>query len=164
MEMDADGRHDREVKMTTTETAPRIVVGVDGSPDSLTALEWAARQAELTSAALEVVATWEWPNTYGVPFSLPAEYDPDADARRILEDAVVPVHAAHPSVTIRANAVKGPPAPTLVDLSRGAALLVVGSRGHGEFAGMLIGSVSNHCASHAHCTVVVVRPSTEASD
>ena len=150
--------------MTTTAVSPRIVVGIDGSSDSLAALEWAARQAELTSSTLEVVTTWEWPNSYGVPFTLPAEYDPDADARRVLEDAVAPVHVAHPSVSIRASAVKGPPASTLVDLSQGADLLVVGSRGHGEFTGMLIGSVSNHCASHAHCTVVVVRPPAEARD
>jgi len=54
--------------------------------------------------------------------------------------------------------VEGPPAPTLVEASHRADLLVVGSRGHGEFTGMLIGSVSNHCASHAHCSVVVHRP------
>ncbi len=149
--------------MTTAATAPRIVVGIDGSSDSLVALEWAARQAELTGSTLEVVTTWEWPNTYGVPFSLPEEYDPDADARGVLEQAVAPVHSAHPSVTIQASAVKGPPAPTLVDLSQGADLLVVGSRGHGEFTGMLIGSVSNHCVSHAHCSVVVVRPPADVS-
>ncbi len=149
--------------MTTTAAGPRIVVGVDGSADSLAALEWAARQAALTASTLEVVTTWEWPNTYGVPFSLPAEYDPDADARRVLEDAVAPVHATHPSLAIRASVVKGPPAPTLVALSQEADLLVVGSRGHGEFAGMLIGSVSHYCASHAHCSVVIVRPPAEVS-
>jgi nucleotide-binding universal stress UspA family protein len=163
VEVGAEGCLDAEVIMAATATEPRIVVGIDGSPDSQIALEWAVRQAELTSSTLEVVTTWEWPNTYGAPFALPAEYDPDADARRVLEEAVAPIHAAHPSVTIRASAVKGPPAPTLVDLSQGADLLVVGSRGHGEFAGMLIGSVSNHCVSHAHCSVVVVRPPAEAS-
>jgi nucleotide-binding universal stress UspA family protein len=55
---------------------------------------------------------------------------------------------------------EGHPAPLLVEASRGAALLVVGSRGHGEFAGMLLGSVSEHCVSNAHSPVVVVRDGT----
>lgn len=144
--------------MTSTQTGPaRIVVGVDGSPSSMAALEWAANQAELTGSTLDVVAAWEWPMTYGAPFALPSEYDPAADARRELDDAIATARTAHPKVQFRPVVVEGHPAPALVDASRGASLLVVGSRGHGEFAGMLLGSVSEHCVTKAHCPVLVLR-------
>jgi nucleotide-binding universal stress UspA family protein len=136
----------------------RIVVGIDGSPSSLAALEWAARQAALTGSTLDVVTTWEWPASYGMGFSyLPPDYDPAGDARRVLDDVVKPVSGTYPEIAIRLIVVEGHPAPALVEASRGADLLVVGSRGHGEFAGMLLGSVSEHCATKAHCPVLVIR-------
>lgn len=144
----------------TTLTAPgeaRIVVGVDGSESSLHALEWAARQAELTGDVLEVIATWEWPPNYGWAVPLPEGWDPQADVTRVLTDICDRLHQAHPAVNLRPRVVEGHPAPVLVEASSGAALLVVGSRGHGEFAGMLLGSVSEHCVAQAHCPVVVVR-------
>ena len=95
--------------------------------------------------------------TYGAPFALPSEYDPAADARRELDDAIATARTAHPKVQFRPVVVEGHPAPALVDASRGASLLVVGSRGHGEFAGMLLGSVSEHCVTKAHCPVLVLR-------
>ncbi len=67
------------------------------------------------------------------------------------------VAADHPEVTIDLTVEEGHPAPVLVTASKGASLLVVGSRGHGEFAGMLIGSVSEHCVTNAHCPVLVLR-------
>jgi nucleotide-binding universal stress UspA family protein len=146
------------MSVTTSLTTPthRIVVGIDGSSNSITALRWAARQAELTGALLEVLTTWEWPNTYGVPLVVPEGYDPEEDARRVLE-ALKPVREAHPAVVFRPIVVHSHPAPALVEASREAELLVVGSRGHGEFSGMLLGSVSEHCATNAHCPVLVVR-------
>jgi nucleotide-binding universal stress UspA family protein len=138
----------------------RILVGVDGSPASLHALSWAARQAELTGGSLEVLMTWQWPGTYGWAAPIPADYDPEADVRRTLEAAVEPLHAAHPGVTIRPEVAEGRPEPILVERSKGADLLVVGSRGHGEFVGMVIGSVGEYCAAHAHCPVLVHRPKT----
>lgn len=134
----------------------RIVVGVDGSPASLAALEWAAQQATLTGAPLEVVTTWEWPQSFGWALPLP-DYNPAEDAGRMLDEATQKVRTAHPGLEVRTSVVGGHPAPTLVDASNGASLLVVGSRGHGEFAGMLLGSVSSHCVTNAHCPVVVVR-------
>ena len=134
-----------------------IVVGIDGSPPSLDALSWAARQAATTSASLEVVTTWEWPSSYGWAVPVPEDFDPERDVRQTLETTVAPVRAAHPDVQITTRVVSGHPAPVLVDASKGAELLVVGSRGHGEFAGMVIGSVSEHCAAHAHCPVLVHR-------
>jgi nucleotide-binding universal stress UspA family protein len=134
----------------------RIVVGIDGSASSVAALEWAANQAELTGAALEVMMTWEWPYGYGWS-PVPNDYDPAHDAEKYLADVLTPVRAAHADVSIQATVIEGHPAPLLVKASDGADLLVVGSRGHGEFAGMLLGSVSEHCVSNAHCPVLVVR-------
>jgi nucleotide-binding universal stress UspA family protein len=135
----------------------RIVVGVDGSESSVRALTWAAEQAELTGAVLEVVTTWEWPSSYGFGLVVPEEWSPSDDAQKVLDQAVQPVAEAHPGVTIHPTIIEGHPAPVLVKESEGAELLVVGSRGHGEFAGMLLGSVSEHCVTNAHCPVLVTR-------
>ena len=145
----------------TTQATPtrRIVVGVDGSACSIAALDWALRQAELTGAVVEALTTWEWPNTYGVALVVPEGYDPEADARTVLEDSLTEARESHPGTVIRPIVVHSHPAPALVEASRGADLVVVGSRGHGEFTGMLLGSVSEHCVSNAHCPVLVLRQS-----
>ncbi|HXA74638.1 MAG TPA: universal stress protein [Acidimicrobiales bacterium] len=135
----------------------RIVVGFDGSPSSLDALSWAARQAELTSASVEVVMCWEWPSSYGWALPVPEDFDPEGDIHRTLETALTPLRTAHPQVAIDGRVVEGHPAPVLVEASKAADLLVVGNRGHGEFVGMVIGSVSEHCAANAHCPVLVHR-------
>jgi nucleotide-binding universal stress UspA family protein len=134
----------------------RIVVGIDGSDPSLAALGWAVRQAELTQARLEVVTTWEWPTSYGWAPAIPSDYDPAGDAERMVEDTLSKTRTEHPAVDIRLLVVEGHPAAVLVHASREADVLVVGSRGHGGFPGMLLGSVSQHCAANAHCPVVVV--------
>jgi nucleotide-binding universal stress UspA family protein len=134
-----------------------IVVGVDGSPSSLAALDWAARQGELTGSSLELVMAWEWPTTYGAPFMFATDWNPAQDAAKVLDSAVATVRAAHPGVDIHSTVVEGHPAVALVAASKGAQLLVVGSRGHGEFAGMLLGSVSEHCVTNANCPVLVLR-------
>lgn len=135
----------------------RIVAGVDGSPSSLDALVWAAQQAERTGAALEVLSTWEWPASLGWAVPVPDDFDPEGEVRQALQAATEPVRATHPDVQIITRVVNGHPAPSLVEASKGADLLVVGSRGHGEFLGMVIGSVSEFCASHAYCPVLVHR-------
>ncbi len=143
---------------SAAQTVPgRIVVGVDGSQSSLDALSWAGRQAAMTSASLEVVTTWEWPSSYGWAVPVPEDFDPERDVRQTLETTLEPVRAAHPQVQVTARVVSGHPAPALVEASKGAELLVVGSRGHGEFVGMVIGSVSEYCAAHAFCPVLVHR-------
>ena len=134
-----------------------IVVGVDGSASSLAALEWGAHQAELTKTALRAVTVWAWPTTYGYPVPVATGFDPAADAAKVLDDAVAGIRRAHPSVDLRTSVLEGATAKLLVEASKGAELLVVGSRGHGELAGMLLGSVSEHCAAHAHCPVLVIR-------
>jgi nucleotide-binding universal stress UspA family protein len=141
-------------------TGHRIVVGVDGSPASVDAVEWAAHQAELTGADLEVLMTWEWPESYGWSLPVPSDYDPAADSENLLKRILEPVRNDHPNVTIHPTILEGHPAPLLVEASAGADMLVVGSRGHGEFAGMLLGSVSEHCVTNAHCPVLVFRDGT----
>ena len=137
------------------ETAHRIVVGIDGSPSSIAALEWAAKQAELTGASLEVLMTWEWFNGYGWS-PIDPEFDQERVCQTALSDHLKPVRDAHPDISIQAAAIEGHPAPLLVKASEGADLLVVGSRGHGEFVGVLLGSVSEHCVTNAHCPVLVL--------
>jgi nucleotide-binding universal stress UspA family protein len=131
--------------MATQEVRP-IIVGVDGSSSSLAALDWAARQGALTHEPLLVILTWEWPRNLGWAAPVPDGYDPESDARHVVDE-----------VEIRGSATQARPAPALVEASRGSSLLVVGSRGHGGFSGMLLGSVSQHCVTNAHCPVVVIR-------
>jgi nucleotide-binding universal stress UspA family protein len=137
--------------------AGTIVAGVDGSPASLEALAWAARQAALTGGVVLAVTTWQWPTTYGLPVPVAEGFDPAAEASRLLDEAVEETRRAHPGVDLRTSVVQGPAGVALVGASEGAELLVVGSRGHGELAGMLLGSVSERCVTHAHCPVLVVR-------
>ena len=133
-----------------------IVVGVDGSESSRKALRWAARQAQLTGSEIAAVMSWEVPTAvYWVPY--PEGLDLEANARKLLAATVEETLGPDPAVPVTQAVVQGHPAPSLVDASGRADLLVVGSRGHGEFTGMLLGSVSEHCVARAHCPVVVVR-------
>lgn len=147
----------------TPQGAGRIVVGIDGSPSSLAALHWAARQAELTQATLEVVMTWEWPAANGWGPPVPVDFDPSEDVRKALEEAITSVRADHPGLSVTGLVARSHPSPYLVERSQGADLLVVGSRGHGEFVGMVLGSVSEHCAAKAHCPVLVYRDGKEGA-
>jgi nucleotide-binding universal stress UspA family protein len=133
----------------------RIVVGVDGSPSSHQTLRWAARQAKLTGASLQVVACWESPTTD--IWEVPPAFDSVDDARRNLEVTVVEVLGDGPGIDIDLTVVEGQAAPVLLEAARGASLLVVGSRGHWGLTGRPLGSVSEHCVAHAPCPVTVVR-------
>lgn len=134
---------------------PTIVVGIDGSEPSRQALRWAARQAKLTGAKLHVVICWELPSlAYMSP--LPAGLDFEGDTRTVLQ-ATLEEELGADAAQVETSIAEGHPAPVLVEQSKYADLLVVGSRGHGAFTGMLLGSVSEHCVTHAQCPVVVVR-------
>ena len=139
------------------EVASRVIVGVDGSTSSLGAVGWAGDYAAATGVPITLVAAWEWPTSYGWSIPMPADYDPAADAQRILDDAAARLRERHPSLAVETRPVEGPPAQVLVDASETAALLVVGCRGHGQLTGMIIGSVSERCVAHAHCPVLVYR-------
>jgi len=139
--------------------ASRIVVGVDGSQSSRAALRWAASEARLRGAALDVVYCWHHPLETFVPaWGVPPWDDLEAEARRRL-DELTSAEGLSPDQPPVTNPIllQGPAAPALIATARGADLLVVGARGHGAFAGMLLGSVSQHCVTHATCPVVVVR-------
>ena len=140
-----------------TGRAPRILVGIDGSQPSIDALEWAGRQAKLTNSSMDIVMTWDWPASFGWAVPLPADYDPAVNVRELLSDAEAGIRAKFPDIEITTHVVEGHPAPVLVEASKNVDLLVVGNRGHGEFVGMLIGSVSEFCATNAHCPVLVHR-------
>ncbi len=138
------------------EAQAKIVVGVDGSPSSRQALRWAARQGKLTAASLEVISCWEFPTSY--LWETPPTYDdPGGDVKRKLQATITDVLGDDPGLDIEVSVIGGKAATVLVDAARGASLLVVGSRGHGAFTGMLLGSVSEHCVRHAPCPVTVVR-------
>ncbi|MHB1508346.1 MAG: universal stress protein [Acidimicrobiales bacterium] len=148
----------------STEKAPsRIVVGVDGSDSAKAALAWAAGQALLTGASLQVVISWEIPSTYGWATPLPEDLDFEADARKVLTETVAEVVGSEESerLELTLSIVEGHPAAVLLREAKGSALVVVGSRGHGSFSGMLLGSVGLHLATHASCPVVIVRDGAE---
>ena len=142
----------------------RIVVGIDGSPSSVAALNWALRQADLTGSTLEAITTWEWPTAGGLGMATPAAFDPKHDAQLVLDQVVASAEPGHSAVSIDSKVVGGPAGTALVDASRGADLLVVGSRGHGELVSFLLGSVSEHCVTHAHSPVLVVRDEEQPGD
>lgn len=138
-----------------------IVVGVDGSPSSQRALRWAVEQARLVGASVEAMIAWQDPGIYGVGYGwAPVGFDTGAIAAaadKVLTDCLTELPANLVSaVPVRSRVVEGLPAQVLLDAAQAAQLLVVGSRGHGRVAGMLLGSVSQHCVQHAPCPVVVV--------
>ncbi|HVM67565.1 MAG TPA: universal stress protein [Acidimicrobiales bacterium] len=133
----------------------RIVVGVDGSDSSRRALEWATGEALLRGATLEAVIAWHRPPEMSYP-AVPIDNDFEGDARQALANELDAMLGPGAQGVVR-RVEPGSAAPVLIEASRGADLLVVGSRGHGAFTGMLLGSVSRHCTAHAHCPVVVVR-------
>jgi nucleotide-binding universal stress UspA family protein len=144
---------------------PHIVAGVDGSPSSLDALAWAVRQAGLTGGTVRAVMAWQYPAAitgYGwAPVAVvePGEYE--ENAQKALAEAVAAVDTAGHDVAISTWVQQGNPAQVLIDAAAGADLLVVGSRGHGGFTEMLLGSVSMHCVHHAPCPVAVIRHASE---
>lgn len=140
----------------TSEPGGTVLVGVDGSESSKDALRWAARQAELTGATLRVLMTWDLP-AMAYWSVIPEGLDFEGDTRSVLAKTVEETLGSTPSIRIAQVVRQGRAAVVLIEESADADLLVLGSRGHGEFTGMLLGSVSEHCVSHARCPVVVVR-------
>jgi nucleotide-binding universal stress UspA family protein len=133
---------------------PLIVVGADGSSAGAKAVAWATGQARLTGGTLELVIAWSTPVSYGVPLVL-SGYDPRTEAHEVVEKLVADIDL--PAAQVRTSVVEGPAPHALVAAAENADLLVVGSRGHGGFSELLLGSVSGHCVHHAKCPVVVVR-------
>jgi nucleotide-binding universal stress UspA family protein len=137
-----------------------VVVGVDGSPSSRTALTWAAAEAADHGADLVVLNVWE--HTLPPPagsLSVSERYVPD-ESQRTAEDLVKLIKEElgdDPPVPVQPRVKQGNPAKVLIDEGADADLLVVGTRGHGGFRGLVLGSVSQHVAAYAKCPVAVVR-------
>src|SRR5579875_3899993 len=135
---------------------PRVVVGVDGSEAARAALVYAAEEARLRGALLEVVHAWQYPfdmaaTTYSVP--VPAG-EMKQWAEQVVDDMLSDAEV-DPARVARV-AVNGPAAPVLMEAAKGADLLVVGTRGHNRMTGLFLGSVSQYLAVHAPCPVLVV--------
>ena len=136
----------------------RIVVGVDGSTGSVSALRWAVAEATLRGAVVEAVSAFHVPYVGGAP-AMPLMLDPAEfaeSAEALLREVVGAVDDSALSEPIRPIVIEGAASTVLVEAGRGSSLLVVGARGHGGLAGMLMGSVSRQVAEHATVPVVVV--------
>lgn len=137
----------------------RIVVGVDGSDSARRALRWAVREAEVWGAELTAVAAVPLASGTGALAWLPAAIDREqvlADVRGGLDRAVAVALEGHPGVKVRKHALDGNAAELMAEFSTAVDLVVVGSRGRGGFAGLLLGSTSQAVLSHAVCPVMVV--------
>jgi nucleotide-binding universal stress UspA family protein len=159
------------VEKSRLKNAATVVVGVDGSAGAAEALSWAVAEARLRKARLLIVHAW----TYGyadlplggfgamgafasyVPFDDIDPVDLQKAADGLVEAAMVKVPGGVVGVEVERRVVEGGAAQVLIGAALGADLLVVGSRGHGGFAGLMLGSVSQQCVHHAPCPVVVVR-------
>jgi nucleotide-binding universal stress UspA family protein len=151
------GGETKEIIMNTqaASAGTRIVVGVDGSKPSKLALSWAVRFSAATGASIDAVTSWHFPVNFGWGY-VPDAWDPIADATKCLTDSVDEVFGAERPTRLRLLVREGLPAKVLLDESKGATMLIVGSRGHGGFSGLLLGSVSANCAEHATCPVLVI--------
>jgi nucleotide-binding universal stress UspA family protein len=155
-------------KSWSSETRGVVVVGVDGSAGARHALRWATAEARLRGSRLLIVHAWRIGYT-GVPGggygSLGGPFDPfpgggvsdmHRAAEELLEEATAGLEGEAEGLEIERRVVEGGAPQVLVAAAAEGDLLVVGSRGHGGFAGLLLGSVSQQCAHHAHCPVVIV--------
>lgn len=139
---------------------PVVVVGIDGSESSVLALRWAAHLAATSGSRTLVVGVWEAYTAFGLVgegwSALPPDWDPEKIVHSEVHHVVTHVYGDDlpPGVEVRIE--QGNAARVLLDLSADAVTLVVGSRGQGGFASLLLGSVSAACAAHAKCPVLVV--------
>jgi len=150
-----------DVGITPSVAEGSIVVGYDGSPHALRALREALRLAGQLSVPVAIIQTWSfdtapegsrWKDGYAASYPEIAH-----EVLLQLEQATKPITAARPQVAAQCFAVLGYPAEVLVRASESAAMMIVGSRGRGGFAGLLLGSISTQCAHRALCPVLVVR-------
>jgi nucleotide-binding universal stress UspA family protein len=138
-----------------------VVVGVDGSPGSLAALRFAADEARLRGAAVKAIFAWSVPVTGDISSGLLPQLRADLaeEGAKALDEALGQIDAT--GLTIERVVEEGSAAHVLVEAAREAELLVVGSRGHGGFTGLLLGSTSRQCSHQASCPVVIVRAHEE---
>ncbi len=135
----------------TAQQPPYFVVGVDGSPHSAAAVDLAFEEAALRRAVLRALYVWNPP-----PLGVLDEHAAFQECRRLLSETVAGRAATHPEVELHHEVVQGHPVQVLAKASEHALGLVVGTRGHGGFTGMLLGSVSQGVLHHARCPVITV--------
>ncbi len=139
-------------------TGPVVTVGVDGSAESIRALQWAARYAAATGGRIRAVLAWHYPAPIGpAPVGIAPELVTGEVSQHLAEFLSRTVAANAAGVDAEEIVCTGHPAQVLLEQAKGADLLVVGARGHAAVTGMYLGSVSVHCVTHATCPVVVVR-------
>jgi nucleotide-binding universal stress UspA family protein len=146
--------------MTENDRPRRIVVGVDGSENAAKAANWAAQEAEERGMDLHLVHALNLPALFGMHSAIPVEdvkTRTHAQGQELVDAVRVSLADAHPKLDITAAVSELGAAETLVELSKTADMVVAGSRGHGGFAGLLLGSTGLTVATHAHCPVVIVR-------
>ncbi|WP_185991135.1 universal stress protein [Janibacter cremeus] len=133
-----------------------ITVGVDGSADSVRALRWAADYAQLVGAPVVALTAWDLETVYGrvVLEEWESKESVEGEARNALADAVR--EALGDDARVEQRTVRGHPAQVVAEATERAQLVVVGSRGRGGFASLMLGSVSQHVVTHAACPVVVM--------
>lgn len=138
----------------------RIVVGIDDSDSARQALHWAMNEAELRKVPVHAIHTLTYV-TWAEPWVIPSvdnvRESVMADAKSFLSTEIEKALQEHVGVQVEQVVAEGPAAEILIEASKDAEMVVVGSRGRGGFAGLLLGSVSQHVVHHAHCPVVVVR-------
>jgi nucleotide-binding universal stress UspA family protein len=135
---------------------PPIVVGVDGSESSVKALREARRLADALHAPLEAVAVWQQTHSMYDFYQSQSGWTPEKEIEKLLRDVAEAAFGSDRPEQFRMSMLQGPPAKALIRHSAGAEMLVLGSRGHGGFAGLLLGSVSSACVAHATCPVLIV--------
>jgi nucleotide-binding universal stress UspA family protein len=132
----------------------RIVVGIDGSEASVTALRRGIRMANALNCSVQAVSSWRLPTGYETMGNF--EYSPEDDANANLSGAAKSVFGAKAPAWFSTATFEGNADDVLVEQRRGADMLIVGSRGHGGLMGILLGSVSALCAERAHCPVLII--------
>jgi len=150
------GTRTEEASLEPSASQHRIVVGIDGSGESARALDWAISYARQSGAILEIVTAWMFPMAIGYAFTTTVA-EVRQKALDLLDEAVRHVAEIAPDVVVRSETTEQPAGPALVMASKGADLLIVGSRGMGGFEELLVGSVGHYCTRRASCSVVIVR-------
>ena len=143
--------------MSETTTRRRVVAGVDSSENAARAAAWAAREAADRGLALHLAHAMNFPAPAGMIAEVGYVEAAEKEAVNLLEPMARELGGRHPGLTVTTEISERSAPEMLVALSRGAELVVTGTRGHGGFAGLLLGSVSLKTAAHAHCPAVVVR-------
>ncbi len=145
-----------------TGNSRRIVVGVDESAGAAAALRWAVAESELDGAGVTALLAWDWLDQHRLAGNdFDPKYNEDA-ARQALAQCVTAALGTDLAARVETRVVCDLAAPALLDASEGSDLMVVGARGTGGFAGLLLGSVAQHCLHHASIPIAIIRPDSAA--